>query len=84
MAQQKSRIKPKEWLLLFFVITCVILVFLIWGEAIFLEEKDAPAFVRPTADFEINDDAYENWNATPPTPTPTSIQEITGDLTPEP
>lgn len=75
---QETGIKPKEWLLLVFVAICTILVVAIWYQGFTSGGEEAAGFVRPTADFEISEDAYENWNATQepssltPTPTPDS------------
>jgi hypothetical protein len=71
MAQTKS-IKSKEWLLLLFVAVSVVLVILVWWEGIQPGGEETPGFVRSTAVFEVDEDAYENWNAPEITATPTA------------
>jgi hypothetical protein len=68
---QSTNIKPKEWLLLIFVGLCVVLVILVWWEGITPGGNEEPGFVRATAVFEIDDEAYENFNAPEITATPT-------------
>ena len=70
MAQTKT-IKAKEWLLLLFVAVSVVLVLLVWWEGIQPGGEDTPGFVRSTAVFEVDEDAYESWNAPETTATPT-------------
>jgi len=75
---QTTGIKPKEWLLLIFIAFCTVLVVVIWYQGFTSGEEETAGFVRPTANFEISEDAYENWNVTQapgsstPTPTPDS------------
>ena len=78
MAKKSSSIKPKEWLLLSFVALCVVLVGLIWYQGLTDQGGGAPGYVRPTADFELEEADYENWNNPSETPT-----EGSGSPTPE-
>jgi hypothetical protein len=68
---KKSKNKLKETLLITFVIISIILVVFQWVDGIWGEDGDlTPGFVRPTPpNFEVDDDAYENWNQLEPTPT---------------
>ena len=70
MAQTRT-VKPREWLLLAFIAICLVLVGLIWWEGMASNTDDTPGFVRPTAAFEVDDEAYEQWNTEPETPAPT-------------
>ena len=56
--------KLKEILLFAFVIISIALVGIQWVDGIWGEEGDlTPGFVRPTFEnFEVGEDAYENWN----------------------
>lgn len=79
---QDSRIKPKEWLLLFFVAICTLLVVVIWWEGIFADGDNTADFIRPTANFEIDEDAYENWNITEEPASLTPSPALTTTATP--
>ncbi len=72
---QDTGIKTKEWMLLVFIAVCTVLVVVIWYQGLTSGREEPAGYVRPTADFEISEDAYEIWNVTQepslPTPTPT-------------
>ena len=70
MDRKLAGMKIKEWLLLTFVSLCVILILLVWWEGLYGEPEDRAGFVRPTTEFEIDEDAYENWNASRETTEP--------------
>ena len=77
---KNPRNRVKNFLLFSFVLLSVVLVAFQWVDGLRAEESPAnPAFVRPTpANFQVDDDAYQNWNQlgetkSPGGPTPTPI-----------
>ena len=68
---KKTNNKLKEILLISFLIISVALVAFQWVDGIIGEPQDtSPAFVRPTMEnFEVDEDAYKNWNQLEATPT---------------
>ena len=54
----------KNILLFSFVVISIVLVAFQWVDSLSGQESPAdPAFVRPTpANFQVDDDAYQNWN----------------------
>ena len=85
MDQNVAGLKIKEWLLLAFVSLCVILILLVWWEGLYGEDQGRAGFVRPTTEFEIDEEAYEDWNASQETmepartATPTTTPAPTGE-----
>jgi hypothetical protein len=67
---KNSRNRLKNILLFGFVAISVLLVAFQWVDALLGDGGDAnPAFVRPTLEnFEVDPEAYENWNQMEPTP----------------
>ena len=78
MDQEIIGLKIKEWLLLVFVFLCVILILLVWWEGLSGQGENPPGFMRPTTDFEFDEDAYQDWNAAEESP------ESEGTATPTP
>ena len=83
---KKSKDRLKETLLIMFVIISIVLVVFQWVDGIWGDDGDlTPGFVRPTLpSFEVDDDAYENWNQLEPTPTHQHWKTQMPEITPTP
>jgi hypothetical protein len=78
--------KLREILLFTFVIISIALITFQWTEGILGDEVDiTPGFVRPTLNnFEVDDEAYENWNQLDVTPTHQDHKTLTPEGAPTP
>jgi hypothetical protein len=81
---KKPKNKLKEILLIAFVIISIVLVVFQWADGIWRDDGDiTPSFVRPTfQNFEVGEDAYENWNQLELTPTHQYQKTDTPGITP--